>query len=87
MNFPVYGYDEALITYIVAASSTNTSDFKRVISENSWVKNPSWKNGKSYYGLYVAIRNFEIGGPLFFEQYTYMGIDPTRLKDDHGIDY
>jgi hypothetical protein len=27
------------------------------------------------------------GGPLFFSQYTFMGVDPNQLMDDHGIDY
>ena len=27
------------------------------------------------------------GGPLFFEQYTFQGIDPNGLKDSLGNDY
>jgi Uncharacterized protein conserved in bacteria len=86
MNFPVYGYDEALITYIVAASSP-WHPISKELYENSWVKSASWKNGKSYYGINLPLANFEYGGPLFFEQYTYMGINPNGLTDDHGIDY
>ena len=86
MNFPVFGYDEALITYIVAASSPYHSISKELY-ENSWVKGGGWKNGKSYYGYTLPLGNYEKGGPLFFEQYTYMGINPTGLKDDHEIDY
>jgi len=86
MNFPVYGWDEALITYIIAASSPYHSISKELY-ENSWVKSSSWKNGKNYYGIELPLGNFEKGGPLFFEQYTFMGIDPNGLKDDHGIDY
>ena len=86
LNFPVFGYDEALITYIVAASSP-THPITKELYENSWVKGPSWKNGKQYYGHVLPLGNYEKGGPLFFEQYTYMGIDPTLLKDDNGIDY
>lgn len=86
MNFPVYGYDEALITYIVAASS-QTHPISKELYENSWVKSLSWKNGKTYYGYALPLGNFYAGGPLFFEQYTYMGIDPNGLTDDKGIDY
>jgi hypothetical protein len=86
MNFPVFGYDEALITYIIAASSPGHSIAKELY-ENSWVKGSGWKNGKSYYGIELPLGNYEKGGPLFFEQYTYMGIDPNGLTDDHGIDY
>jgi len=86
MNFPVFGYDEALITYIVAASS-KSHPISKELYENSWVKSPGWKNGKSYYGINLPLGAYEKGGPLFFEQYTFMGIDPNGLKDDNGIDY
>ena len=48
MNFPVYGYDEALITYIVAASSPN-HPISKALYENSWVKSASWRNRKTYF--------------------------------------
>nr|WP_067056672.1 glucoamylase family protein [Mucilaginibacter sp. L294] len=86
MNFPVVGYDEALITYIMSASSP-THPISKELYENSWVKSSSWKNGESYYGYELPLGKFDKGGPLFFEQYTYMGIDPHGLTDDHGIDY
>jgi hypothetical protein len=86
MNFPVYGWDEALITYIIAASSPYHPISKDVY-ENCWTRSASWKNGKEYYGLTLPLGNFEKGGPLFFEQYTFMGIDPNGLKDNNGIDY
>ena len=86
MNFPVFGYDEALITYIVAASS-ESHPISKELYENSWVRGQGWKNGKTYYGYKLPLGNYDKGGPLFFEQYTYMGINPNGLKDDNGIDY
>ncbi|MCP9749714.1 beta-glucosidase [Ferruginibacter sp. HRS2-29] len=86
MNFPVYGYDEALITYIMSASS-KWHPISREVYNNCWVGSPSWKNGKEYYGYTLPLGNFDKGGPLFFEQYTFMGIDPTGLTDDNRIDY
>jgi hypothetical protein len=86
MNFPIYGWNEALITYVMSASSPN-HPISKELYENAWVKKASWKNGKSYYGYTLPLGNFDKGGPLFFEQYTFMGIDPNGLTDDHGIDY
>ena len=86
MNFPVFGYDEALITYIIAASSHSHPISKEVYT-NTWVNNGGWKNGKTYYGNVLPLGNYDKGGPLFFEQYTYMGIDPHQMKDSMGIDY
>ncbi|MFN8612715.1 MAG: glucoamylase family protein [Vulcanimicrobiota bacterium] len=86
MNFPVYGWDEALITYIISASSKWHPIDKRVYLDN-WVGSQTWKNGRSYYGIQLPLGNFDDGGPLFFEQYTFMGVDPNGLKDEFGIDY
>jgi len=86
MNFPVFGWDEALITYVMAASS-QTHPIPKDLYESCWVGSASWRNGKEYYGIKLPLGNFEWGGPLFFEQYTFMGVDPNGLKDDHGIDY
>jgi hypothetical protein len=86
MNFPVFGYDEALITYIVAASS-HTHPISKEVYINTWVNNGGWKNGKTYYGYVLPLGNYDKGGPLFFEQYTYMGIDPHQMRDSMGIDY
>jgi hypothetical protein len=86
MNFPVFGWDEALITYVMAASSP-THPISKELYENSWVRGSGWRNGKSYYGITLPLGNYDGGGPLFFEQYTFMGIDPNGLRDDSSIDY
>jgi hypothetical protein len=86
MNFPVFGYDEALITYVVAASSP-THPISKETYMNTWVASGGWKNGKTYYSYTLPLGNYDKGGPLFFEQYTYMGIDPHELTDSMGIHY
>lgn len=86
MNFPIWGYDEALITYIMAASSPYFSIDKKVY-DKTWVQSNGWKNGKSYFGIKLPLGNYEMGGPLFFEQYTFMGINPNNLTDEFGTDY
>src|SRR5579871_3382103 len=85
-NFPVKGWNEALITYIISASSSR-HPIAREVYEKTWVGTRSWRNGKSYYGYRLPLGNSNGGGPLFFSQYSFMGIDPNNLTDDHGIDY
>jgi hypothetical protein len=85
-NFLVKGWNEALVTYIVAAAS-NWYPISREVYEKTWVGTRNWRNGKTYYGYTLPLGNSEGGGPLFFSQYTFMGIDPNGLTDDHGIDY
>jgi hypothetical protein len=86
MNFPIWGWNECLITYIMAASSPNHPISKDVYN-GSWVGSGGFKSGKTYYGYVLPLGNYDKGGPLFFEQYTFQGIDPNGLKDSLGIDY
>jgi hypothetical protein len=88
MNFPVWGYNECLITYIMAASSPYHSISKEAYN-GTWAGSTGFKNGKSYYGLLLPLGNYDEdkGGPLFFEQYTFLGINPNGLKDSLGNDY
>ena len=86
MNFPVTGWNECLITYILAASSPRHGISKSVY-DSGWAGSPGFKNGKSYFGIKLPLGNYDMGGPLFFEQYTFMGIDPRELVDSIGINY
>lgn len=86
MNFPIWGWNECLITYIMAASSPNKS-ISKAVYDGSWVGSDGFKNGKIYYGYKLPLGSYDKGGPLFFEQYTFQGIDPNGLKDSLGNDY
>jgi len=86
MNFPVWGWNECLITYIMAASSPR-HPISRDVYEGSWVGSQGFRNGKTYYGIKLPLGNYDKGGPLFFEHYTFMGINPNGLVDSLGIDY
>jgi hypothetical protein len=79
MNHPIKGYNECLITFVLAASSPSSSINKRVY-ENGWANSNTFFNGKTYYGIKLPL-GFEYGGPLFFTHYSFMGLDPRGLKD------
>lgn len=88
MNFPIWGWNECLITYIMAASSPYHAISKDAY-DGTWVGSAGFKNGKEYYGYKLPLGNYDKdkGGPLFFEQYTFQGINPTGLTDSLGNDY
>ncbi len=86
MNFPIWGWNECLITYIMAASSPYHAISKEVY-HGAWTGNSGFKNGKEYYGIKLPLGNYDKGGPLFFEHYTFQGIDPNGLTDSLGNDY
>jgi len=81
-NMQVNGWDEALITYVMAASST-THPITRAVYDNGWAKNGAMKNGGTYFGVQLPLGPAE-GGPLFFAHYSFLGINPNGLSDTYG---
>lgn len=82
MNMQIRGWNEALITYVLAASS-NTHAIPKIVYDNGWAQNGGMKNGNVYYG-HVLPLGPPLGGPLFFEHYSFMGIDPNGLSDQYA---
>lgn len=82
MNFPVSGWNEALITYVLAASSPTYSVPKEVY-DNGWARNGAIKNGASYYGYSLPLGP-AFGGPLFFSHYSFLGLNPFGLSDQYA---
>jgi hypothetical protein len=82
MNHQIQGWNEALITYIMAASGP-VHTISRDVYEKGWAKNGAIKNGKSFYGHTLPL-GWDLGGPLFFSHYTFLGIDPRGLKDQYA---
>lgn len=82
INVKVQGYNETLITYVVAASSA-THPISALVYSQGYALNGAIKNGNSYYGITLPLGQ-PYGGPLFFTQYTYLGLDPRKLSDTYA---
>jgi hypothetical protein len=82
MDFELRGYNEALITYILAASSSHYP-ISPSVYHRCWAVSDHFINGKTYYG-YTLPLGFDYGGPLFFTQYSFLGLDPHGLKDRYA---
>jgi hypothetical protein len=82
MNHPIKGFNECLITYVLAASSPSSAISKRVY-ENGWANSNTFFNGKTYFGIKLPL-GFDFGGPLFFTHYSFLGLDPRGLKDQYA---
>jgi len=82
MNFPLRGFNECLITYVLAASSDNHPVGANVY-HRGWAQSDFFKNGKEFYGIKLPL-GFDYGGPLFFSHYSFVGLDPRGLKDQYA---
>jgi len=82
INVKVQGWNEALITYVMAASS-NTNAIGKDVYDNGWAKNGGIKNNKSFFGVQLPLGP-DYGGPLFFGHYSFLGINPHDLTDAYA---
>lgn len=82
MNLPIGGYNEALITYVLAASSP-THTISKEVYDTGWAKNGGIKNGKTFYGITLPV-GYDYGGPMFFAHYSFLGLDPRDLNDAYA---
>ncbi|MEO6231032.1 MAG: glucoamylase family protein [Ferruginibacter sp.] len=82
MNFAVRGFNECLIMYVLAASGDRYPVSSKVY-HNGWAQSSFFKNGKKFYG-YTLPLGFDYGGPLFFSQYSFLGLNPHGLSDRYA---
>ena len=79
---PIRGHNEALIVYILAASSTSHG-IAASVYHNGYARNGGIVNGKSFYGYRLPLGE-DYGGPLFFTHYSFLGLDPRNLQDNYA---
>ncbi len=87
MNHHILGYDETLITYVLAAASP-TYPIDPAAYHEGWARGGGivHENHEAY-GHSLPFRHngaVEYSGPLFWAHYSYLGLDPRNLEDDYG---
>lgn len=82
MNMPIKGWNECLITYVLAASSP-THPIEAKVYHSGWTTSNHFQLGKQYYGHELSL-GFPFGGPLFFTHYSFLGLNPTGLIDKYA---
>ena len=86
MDFPLEGYNEILITYILAASSP-THGIPAEVYHEGWARGGEITSDQTTYGYDLILSHNgspEYGGPLFWAHYSYLGLDPQGLEDRYA---
>jgi hypothetical protein len=87
MNFPVGGYNECLIMYVLGSSSP-TYPIKPSVYDKGWARGGAIANDTVYYGLRTILDHYEHDddpvGPLFWAHYSYLGLNPKGLTDKYA---
>ena len=86
MNFPLEGYNECLIVYILAAASP-THSVPAACYHKGWARSGGIKSTAAPFGLPLEVKHNGAeytGGPLFWAHYSWIGLDPRNLKDEYA---
>ena len=86
MNFPLEGYNECLIVYVLAAASP-THTVPADCYHKGWARNGAIKSTASPYGFPLDLmHNYAEanGGPLFWAHYSWIGLCPKNLSDRYA---
>lgn len=87
MDFDVRGYNECLIMYVLAASSP-THAIEPEVYHEGWARNGTLSSDREYLGYETVLDHYETNdspvGPLFWAHYSYLGLNPTNLKDTYA---
>ena len=82
INAQVRGWNESLMTYILASSSL-TDSIPKIVYDNGWASNGGIRNNNIFYSYTLPLGPSN-GGPLFFEHYSFQAINPTGLTDAYA---
>ncbi|MBS9461086.1 beta-glucosidase [Flagellimonas sp. 389] len=86
INLQLKGYNETLITYILAAASPDYSIAKEVY-DNGWASNGGMVSSNVQYDIPILVNHPgspQFGGPLFWAHYSYLGLNPNGLSDAYA---
>ena len=81
MNCRIGGWNEGLLTYVLAAGSDKHS-IEPDVYHHGFATGGGFRNGRSYYGIELPLGT-DYGGPLFIAHYCFCGLDPRGLRDKH----
>lgn len=85
INMQLKGFDETLITYVMAAASPTFTIDKPVYTQG-WARNGNIAASGSLYGNPLVVAHNGAGGsvgPMFWSHYSFLGLDPRGLTDDY----
>ncbi len=80
MNFPLRGFNEAHIVYLLAIASPSHS-VPASLYATGWAGS-NYVSNQTHYGFPLDLGPVK-GGPLFFAHYSYLGFDPRNKRDDY----
>ncbi|MEO8253517.1 MAG: glucoamylase family protein [Flavobacterium sp.] len=86
MKFKLEGYNECLLAYVLGAASP-THPIPAAAYHEAWARSGAITTDKTQYGIPLVFKYNTVSGnvgPLFWAQYSYLGLDPSQLTDKYA---
>lgn len=86
MNHAIQGFDECMITYILAAASP-THPIPASTYHRGWARNGGIRSNIKKFNIPTVVKhNAKPGevGPLFWSHYSFLGLNPFGLQDQYA---
>ena len=86
MDFRIRGYNECLITYVLAAASP-THPVPPAVYHQGWAEGGRIRDETIEYGVPLKLRHQGVQkycGPLFWAHYSFLALDPRGLRDRYA---
>ncbi len=82
IGLKIKGWNEALIVYVLAAGSP-THPIEKNVYTQGWASNGNIVTNRTHYNINMPLGP-NLGGPLFFSHYSFIGLDPRNLQDQYA---
>lgn len=82
IDVDIRGWNECLITYLLAASARRYP-VSAAVYHRGFADSRNFVNGRSYYGIDLPLGP-PFGGPLYFAHYSFCALDPRGLQDRYA---
>jgi hypothetical protein len=82
LDHEIRGWNEGLITYLLAAASP-TYPISPGVYHDGFAQSRAFINRRRYYDILLPLGP-DFGGPLFFAHFSFCGLDPRGLKDRYA---
>jgi len=82
LNHEIRGWNECLITYVLAAAAPRYAVTAEVYHQG-WAMSRDFINRRSFEGVELPLGP-PWGGPLFFAHFSFCGLDPRGLHDTYA---
>lgn len=81
-SLPIRGWNECLVTYVLAVASP-THSVPASVYHDCWARGDQFLNGRRYHGIRLPLGPAG-GGPMFLSHYSFLGLDPNGLADRYA---